>query len=293
MPAAHLAFIVLICLAWSGNFLASAAALLSLPPFLYTALRLAIVLVLLFPWLRRPAPGHWPRLVAVALLNGSLHFGVNFWALRAAGDVSSVAIALQSYVPMSVVLAAWLLGERIAGATVVAVVLSFAGVLVMGLDPVVTDEPLALVLCLLAALLLALGSTLMRRLEGVSAFSLQAWAALLGIPVMIAVSLLLEGDPIAQLRGAPWLAYGGAAYSAIAASILGHGGYYFLVRRHGVSAITPYLLLTPLFAVLLGVLVWGDRPGPRLVIGGALVLGGVLLIALRRLPRAGARAPAE
>lgn len=290
MPASHIALIVVICLAWSGNFLASAIALLSLPPFLYTALRLAIVLALLFPWLKRPAPGHWPRLVAVALLNGALHFGINFWALRAAGDLSSVAIALQSYVPMSVVLSVWLLGERVRWPTVAAVGLAFLGVLVLGLDPEVTDEPLALGLCLLAALLLALGSTLMRGLEGVSAFALQAWAALLGIPVMLAVSVLLEGDPSAHLRGAPWSAYAGAVYSALAASILGHGGYYFLVRQHGVSAITPYLLLTPLFAVMLGVVFWGDRPGPRLMIGGALVLGGVLSIALRRGPRVPARA---
>ena len=41
------------------------------------------------------------------------------------------------------------------------------------------------------------------------------------------------------------------------------------------------LLLTPVFAVALGVLVWGDRPGPRLLIGGALVLSGVLLVAIR------------
>ena len=44
---------------------------------------------------------------------------------------------------------------------------------------------------------------------------------------------------------------------------------------------TPLLLLTPVFAVALGVLVWGDRPGPRLWLGGALVLGGVLIVALR------------
>ena len=78
VPPAHLALTVLICLAWGGNFLASAIALVSLPPFLYTARRLAIVLAILAPWLRRPAPGNWPRLIAVARLNGSLHFGVNF-----------------------------------------------------------------------------------------------------------------------------------------------------------------------------------------------------------------------
>ncbi len=282
MPPAHLALVVLISLAWGGNFLASAVALLSLPPFLYTALRLAIVLVILAPWLRAPAPGHWPRLIAVALLNGSLHFGINFWALRAAGDLSSVAIGLQSHVPISVVLSVWLLGERISKTTVIAVAVSFLGVLVMGLDPGVADQPLALALCLLAAFALALGSTLMRRLAGVGVFSLQAWGAVLGIPLMLAVSAVLEGDPRVHLAAAPLVAYGGAVFSAIAASILGHGGYYWLVQRHGVSPVSPYTLLTPLFAVLLGVLVWGDRPGPRLAVGGALVLGGVLLIALRR-----------
>jgi O-acetylserine/cysteine efflux transporter len=282
MPPAHLALVVLICLAWGGNFLASAIALLSLPPFLYTALRLAIVLVILAPWLRRPAPGHWPRLVAVALLNGSLHFGINFWALRAAENLSSIAIGLQSHVPISVVLSVWLLGERIDRGMMLAVAVAFAGVLVMGLDPEVADAPLALALCLLAAFALALGSTLMRRLAGVGVFSLQAWGALLGIPLMLAVSGLLEGDPRVHLAAAPLPAYAGALYSAVAASILGHGGYYWLVQRHGVSPVTPYLLLTPVFAILLGVLVWGDRPGPRLIIGGLSVLGGVLILALRR-----------
>ena len=35
-------------------------------------------------------------------------------------------------------------------------------------------------------------------------------------------------------------------------------------------------------AFALGIVFWGDRPGPRLWIGGAMVLGGVLSIALRQ-----------
>ena len=34
-----------------------------------------------------------------------------------------------------------------------------------------------------------------------------------------------------------------------------------------------------------GIVVWGDRPGPRLWLGGAMVLGGVLAIALRTLAK--------
>jgi O-acetylserine/cysteine efflux transporter len=36
-------------------------------------------------------------------------------------------------------------------------------------------------------------------------------------------------------------------------------------------------------AVVFGILVWGDRPGWRLLVGGALVLAGILAITLRAL----------
>jgi O-acetylserine/cysteine efflux transporter len=59
-----------------------------------------------------------------------------------------------------------------------------------------------------------------------------------------------------------------------------------LIQRYPVSTLTPYLLLTPLFAIVLGIVFYGDRPGARLLLGGALVLGGVLAIALRARTRA-------
>jgi O-acetylserine/cysteine efflux transporter len=67
----------------------------------------------------------------------------------------------------------------------------------------------------------------------------------------------------------------------VVASIVGHGAFFVLVQRHPVSAVMPYMLLTPLAAVIFGVLVWGDRPGSRLLWGGALVLSGILVVTLR------------
>jgi O-acetylserine/cysteine efflux transporter len=65
------------------------------------------------------------------------------------------------------------------------------------------------------------------------------------------------------------------------------------VQRHPIAQVTPWLLLTPVLAVVLGLLFYGDQPGPQLWIGGAMVLGGVLLIALRALARARSMPPAE
>ena len=85
MSARDIVLVLLVCVAWAGNFLTSAFALREIPPFLFTALRfIALGLPLLF-WLKRPPPGQWPRLLSVCLCVGVLHFGLSFVALKLAG----------------------------------------------------------------------------------------------------------------------------------------------------------------------------------------------------------------
>jgi O-acetylserine/cysteine efflux transporter len=281
MPARHLLLVLLICLAWAGNFLTSAAALQHLPPFLFTALRLLLVALLLLPWLRWPPAGQWGRLVAVAMCSGALHFGFSFWGLQLAGNLASPAIVTQSYVPMTALLAVVFLGERFGWRTGLGIAVSFSGILVLGFDPLVLAAPESLYLLLLSALLLSIGTVVLRRLRGMHPLNQQAWNALIGIVPLLAISAAFEDGQAAALVQAPWVAWAGVAYSAVIASALGHGLFYWLVQRYPLSKVMPYLLLTPLFAVGLGVAFWGDRPGPRLLLGGAMVLGGVLAIALR------------
>lgn len=283
LGARDLSLALLVCLCWALNFLTSAHALREIPPFLFTALRMAIVAVVLAPLMRAPPRSQWAVLAAIAMSTGVLHFGTAFLALRLAGDLSSPAIVTQTYVPMTVLLAWWWLGERFGWRTALAVAVSFAGVLVLGLDPIVLDNPASLLVMLGSALMLAIGTVLLRRLEGVRMVDQLGWTAALSLPPLLAISALAEPGGFAGLRSAGWVGWGGVAYSAVFASLLGHGLLYRLVQRHPVAEVTPYLLLTPVFAVVLGIAFWGDRPGPALWIGGAMVLGGVLMIALRTL----------
>jgi O-acetylserine/cysteine efflux transporter len=281
-----LALALLICLCWAFNFLTSAHALQEIPPFLFTALRMAIVVLLLGAFMRPPPRSQWPRLAGIALFTGVLHFGTSFLALKLAGNLSSPAIVTQTYVPMAMLLAWWWLGERFAWRTALGITLSFAGVLVLGFDPMVLDQPLALVVMLFSSLMVAIGTVLMRRLSGIGMVDQQGWTAALSVLPLLAISALVEPGGFAALRAATWVGWGGALYAAVFASVLGHGLFFWLVQRHPVAQVTPYLLLTPVFAVLLGIVFWGDRPGPALWIGGAMVLGGVLVIAIRTLQKA-------
>jgi O-acetylserine/cysteine efflux transporter len=256
-------------------------------------LRLCLLVLLLSAFIKRPPPGQWLRLAAVALCNGVLHFGLSFWSLSLSHTLASPAIVMQSYVPMAALLAWWLLGERFHWRTGAAIALSFAGVLVLGFDPTVLKSPAALLLMLVSAMFLAIGTVLMRDLRGLDMFSQQGWTAIIGVGPLLLASWLLEPNPRAEIASASWVAWFGVAYAAVIASVVGHGIYYLLVQRHPVAMVTPYLLVAPLLATLLGIFFLGDQVGPRLWLGGAMVLGGVLAIALRNLAKSRPAPPPE
>ncbi|MGK7294996.1 MAG: DMT family transporter [Candidatus Wenzhouxiangella sp. M2_3B_020] len=291
MPLTHRAALLLICLIWAGNFIASAIAVDHLPPITTTALRFAVVLALLWPCLRPPAAGQWVNLLAACWCMGGLHFALVFLALSRSADVSSVAILMQVYVPMSTLLAVFVLGERIGWRTTSGILLAFGGVLVVGLDPIVLGQLDVLGLALASAFFLALGTVFMRRVQGVGLFGFQAWNALLSLVPLSTLALALE-SPLPVLAETAWTspALPAIAYSAVGASITGHGIFYWLVQRHQINVVTPYLLLVPVLAVALGVVLRGDEPGSRLLAGGTMVILGVLWVTLRARYR---RNPAE
>lgn len=289
MPPRDLVLIVVVCLAWGFNFVAIAQGMQQFSPWLFTVLRFCILLLLLLPFLKLPPREQWWRLAVVCLSIGAAHFGTLFWALGISVDVSSVAITQQTYVPMTVILAMLILGERVGWRSLSAIAVSFAGVVVLMFDPKMLLQWNVIGISLLSALAQAVGSVFMRGLTGITVFSFQAWTAALSLPVLALGSLLFDENRLEMITTAGWLDWAAVLYTVFCASIVGHGLFFFLVQRHPVTAIMPYMLLTPLFAVISGIVVWGDRPGWRLLAGGALVLTGILAITLRALQKAAQR----
>lgn len=143
-----------------------------------------------------------------------------------------------------------------------------------------------LAMALLSASLQALGSVFMRGLHGLGPVNFQGWTAAFSLPVMVLATLLFEDDQLASASAAEAVHWAAMLYSVFMASLVGHGLFFALVQRHPLPTIMPYMLLTPLLATVMGVLIWGDRPGWRLLAGGALVLGGIFIITLRGRARA-------
>ncbi|MDQ2694409.1 MAG: DMT family transporter [Pseudomonadota bacterium] len=273
--------------AWAFNFVAGKAGTEHFPPLFFTVLRFALLLLLLLPFLR-PVPGQMWAVLQICLVLGVGHFSLIFLGLARSGDVSSVAIAAQLYVPFSALLAMLVLGETLGWRRILGIAVAFGGVLVIGFDPIVFNHLDALLLIIGAALVMAVATVQMRRLQGVGVFTLQAWIGLVGTPCLLLLSLIFEDGQWAALRSAGWLDLAAPAYSAVGASLVGHGIVYYLLGRYPVSVTAPIMLLAPVLAVAFGVTLWGDALTWKLVLGGVMTVAGVAVITVR-MPRWAAR----
>ncbi len=280
MKSGDLLLALLANAAWALNFLAGKAGVEHFPPLLFSTLRFAVLLLLLLPWLRWQS-GKMRQVLQISVVLGVLHFSMIFIGLEASGDIASVAIAAQLYVPFSALLAVIWLGERLDRWRVAGIAAAFAGVLVIGFDPTVFAHLDALAWIVGAALAMAVATILMRRLSGVRVFTLQAWIGAVATPSLLLMSLLLEQGQVEALHTAGGFDFALPVYSAIGASLVGHGIVYHLLTRYPVSLITPLLLLAPVLAVVLGVLVWGDQLTWKLLLGGSMTLAGVVVVTLK------------
>ena len=214
MKHKDLALILLVNILWSSNFLAAKVGLEEFPPLFFTATRFFIVVLVLLPFISLPH-GNWRKIILVGIIMGVLHYWLMFWGLSIAPDISSVAIINQTFIPFSTILAVLFLKERIGWQRSFAILLAFAGVMVIGFDPVIFANLLSPVLVLVASFLVALNMVIVRTMQGVSAVNLTFWTSAIGVVPLFLLSLVIEEGHMTVVRTAGWEQWTAVAYSAM------------------------------------------------------------------------------
>jgi O-acetylserine/cysteine efflux transporter len=280
-----LAMLLVIAVIWGVNNVAAKVAVNHMPPLFTAGLRFLLTVIVLAPWLRLPKSG-WASLAVIAVLTGPLHFGVQYLGLGLAQDLSPMIIAMQLWIPASVAFAALLLGERIDGWRIAGIFTAFAGVVAMAFDPVVFAQLDAVALIAVAAAFYGAGAVLVRRAPSLHPLTFQAWIAAVCAVTLLGASGVVEQGQAAALRGAGWGVWAAIVFGALASSVIANALMFRLVQRYEVSRTTPYLFLSPVIGIVLGGVVLGDKLTAVIIIGGALTLAGVALVAIaERLPR--------
>ncbi len=288
MPISHRLLATLVAVLWGVNFLAIHASLEQFPPFLCVALRwtlLAIPTVLLVP--RPRVPLRW--LLGYGAGFGVLQFVFLYAAMAAGMPTGLASLVLQSSAPFTVLLGALLLRERLSPVAIVGATIAVAGLTIVGSQRVGGATWWPFVLTLLGGFGWALGNLAARRARPANAVHFTLWMSVVPPLPMFALSYVVEGpDAIAAslgtaLTAAALPALAGLAYTCLVATALAGGIWTWLMRQHPASRVAPFSMLVPVTGLSTAWLVLGEQPSPVELLGGAVIIGGVLLGSLGRL----------
>jgi drug/metabolite transporter (DMT)-like permease len=271
----------LVCLIWAANSIISKLVIanLSAPPMFYAALRFAVVLAVVWPWLRNVPRPLW-RMILVGLCMGCGTSALVFFALETASP-SAVAIVSQLGVPVTAVLSWFLLGERLDARRIAGTAMTLAGVVLVMWNPDGLHMSAGLLFVVASAVIGSFGAVLMKQIEGVKPLQFQAWVGLTSVIPTLAYTLSFETGQAAVTLANPWALGAAVLFSGLVVSVLAHTLYYTLIQRYEATLVSPLTLMTPIFTIALGVIFTGDVVDLRMALGAALAMAGVLVIAFR------------
>ena len=283
--------LLVLYIAWGSTYPAMRVALRTLPPvFLLSARCLLAAIALGAICAARRA--QWPtrREVAGAAVVGwlvlGLGHGLTTWSMQ--HTESGVAAVLGSLVPVWMALTGWVvLGQRPVRREVQGLAIGLVGLAVVATATAHgASSGKALLALAIAPAAWAAGSALSLRIGTPSDPLVSTTVQLMATaPVLLVVGLL--GGEASRLpetwSGTTLLSF---AYVTVIGYVVGFAIYTWLLREAPLMWLGTYAYVTPLFALVLGVVLLGEPLGATTLVGSAIVLAGVALVA-NRPPRVG------
>lgn len=169
--------------------------------------------------------------------------------------------------------------ERLSGAAVVGTLLGLAGISLISLDPGREPiPPLSLLAVLLSVLCFAQALVLLRRLPPIQPVALNAVGMATGALVLIGISTLLGEPKVLPQRNETWIAL---IYVVTIGSVVVFLLHVFVAQNWTASRAAYVMVVIPLVTILLSAWLDQEPVTSGLLLGGAMVLGGVYIGALR------------
>ncbi|ATG46936.1 EamA family transporter [Celeribacter ethanolicus] len=259
---------------WGATYLVTTTLLPQGIPVTVALLRALPAGLLLLLILRKLPTWDWvPRLLVLGGLNFTLFFICLFIAAyRLPGGVAATLGATQPLIVL--ILARLLLGYAIRPLAVLAGIAGLIGVACLVLSPDAALDPVGITAALIGALSMATGTVLSRKWSPpVPPLVFTSWQLIAGGVLLLPLALLIDPPlPALSLANVSGFLFLGLIGGALA---------YFLFFRGiatiGPERVAPLGFLSPVTAVLLGVLVAHETLSLPQIIGMALIFGSVWL----------------
>ncbi|MFT5706252.1 MAG: O-acetylserine/cysteine efflux transporter [Oceanospirillaceae bacterium] len=264
---------------WGGNFIAIRYAVLDIPSWTALSLRLILVGCLLVFFLRNPLP-HFKYYLFITLALVPGHFGLLFLASQLTTNVSAISLFIQLN-PAFALLFGWLLlNEKPGMRRIVGLLMAFMAMVILFYEPNLLGISQALIVAAMSAMFMGLYSVLLRSMpKQIRPIDIIGWTAILGTPMIASIAYFTEGSPLETLTDVSSQSYLAVLYSAIVSSIISHGLWAWLCRRHPVAQVVPFSLLVPIIAISLAALFLGESITVQMLVAAGVLCLGLFIIA--------------
>jgi O-acetylserine/cysteine efflux transporter len=275
MPLKHILLATLVAAVWGCNFIFVKLGVHEIPPLFLCAVRFFLASVPAIFFIR------WPnttfKMVALyGLVMFALQFTLIFSGMAVGMTAGMASLLTQTAVFFSIFFAAIWLQEIPTIWQMMGALLSFSGIALAAahLDSNMTLAGFLLVIAGGAAM--GMGNLVTRKLGNVNMISLVVWGSLIAFPPLLIFSLLVEG-PERILYAAhhfSWVAIISLLYIVYMSTWVGYGTWSWLIGRYQVSAVVPFSLLVPVFAILGSILFLGESfERWKLTVSGLVIAG--------------------
>ena len=280
---------LILCGIWGSTWLFIKLGLADLPPLTFAGIRFLIASLILSALILARGV-RWPRsrrdwylIAIVGLLQFTLNYGLVFWGEQYIP--SGLAAVLQSTFPAFglVIAHLYLPYERLTTRKVFGVLMGVVGVAIIFSDQLTIAGHLALLgsVALVASAFFGAYSNVLVKAYAreIDPQVLAAGQMIFGFPPLLILGIVTEGNPFRF----HWTmtAVISLAYLVVVGSVIAFALYYWLVRHMEVTKTMLIALVTPVVAVVLGMIALHEKLNWRLFVGAACIISGIGLIVLR------------
>lgn len=276
---------LVIYIVWGSTYLAIHWGVETIPPFGMGAVRFLTAGSLLYLWCRvrgakKPTMSQWKASGVVGALLLFVGNGAVSWASqRVPSGLTSVLVAT---VPLWLVVSELWQGKRPDLLKVLGVLIGLAGVALLVLPTgaaTATVDPVGAVVLAMGSLSWTIGSLYSRtaRQSATPALAI-AMQMLVGGALLLVLSLA-RGEWTPELHVSARSA-ASLLYLIVFGSLIGFSTYMWLLRVASPAAVGTYAYVNPAVAVLLGVVLAGERLPARAVAAMVVILGGVAMVSI-------------
>ncbi|MEO6013619.1 MAG: DMT family transporter [Devosia sp.] len=290
MPLRYWALIITLGAVWGCSFLFNAILIREISPLWVSAGRITIGAAICWVYFfatRRRLPTDWriyPQLLVLGILNYAIPFALFPFAEQHVA--SSLIGVINGMTPMTTVIVSqlWPGGEKATWNKVLGVLIGFGGAILLA-SPAFAQggsaEIVALLAALVATLCYALTLNYARRFKAVDSATVASSSLTAAALIMVPIAFRFSGTPIIT-KAETWGALLGIGVFSTSFSFL---LVYWLLPKVGATNLSLNTFITPISAILLGVLVLHEGFLPVHVAGILVIFVGLVFIDGRLVKR--------